>query len=118
LTSISTFTAKANWRGAGSLSPRYLLKIISTFRIKGLFFSSELVHSVFVETETNGSGKMVITWNTKKTAYGYDFIISRIGYQSYEVIKTGTCPTRAKAVLLGKKWSRYLKAKQNEARPK
>jgi hypothetical protein len=57
--------AKANWRGAGSPSPRYLLKIISTFRIKELFFSSELAHSVFVGTETNGSGKMAIKINSK-----------------------------------------------------
>lgn len=55
---------------------------------------------------------MVITWNTRKISNGYEFIISRVGYQSYEVIKTGVCPTRAKAVLLGKKWSRYLKSQE------
>lgn len=58
---------------------------------------------------------MVITWNTRKTAAGYEFIISRVGHQSYEVLKTGTCLTRAKAVLLGKKWARYLKSQQEAA---
>jgi hypothetical protein len=55
---------------------------------------------------------MVITWNTRKTAAGYEFIITRVGYKSYEVIKTGVCSSRAKAALQGKKWSRYLKSQQ------
>jgi len=58
---------------------------------------------------------MTITWNTRKTDAGYEFIISRVGYQSYEVIKTGVCSSRAKAVLLGKKWCRYLKSQQAAA---
>lgn len=59
---------------------------------------------------------MVITWNTHKTADGFEYRIYTVGYQvQSEILKTGICTTRAQAVMMAKKWTRYFKAQQRAA---
>lgn len=59
---------------------------------------------------------MVTTWNTHKTEAGFEFRVYRLGYQVPTVVlKTGVRPSRAKAVLLAKKWVRYFKAQERVA---
>lgn len=54
---------------------------------------------------------MVITWNTHKTAAGFEFRVYSFGYQVPNVtLKTGTCSSRAKAKLMAQKWVRFLKS--------
>jgi hypothetical protein len=52
---------------------------------------------------------MTITWNTTKTSEGFEFRVFTVGYQvPSQELKTGVCPSRARAVLLAKKWVRYF----------
>jgi hypothetical protein len=54
---------------------------------------------------------MIITWNTTKTAGGFEYRIYQMGYQmAAQTLKTGICATRAQATLRAKKWTRYFKA--------
>jgi hypothetical protein len=66
---------------------------------------------------------MNISWNTTKTAAGYNFrvylIVGRTEaegpfddglYGRITTLKTGTCATRAQAKGLAQRWGRYLKA--------
>jgi len=58
----------------------------------------------------------VITWNTHKTATGYEFRVYTVGYQvPSEILKTGTCTSRAVAKLQAQKWVRYFKAMERRA---
>lgn len=58
----------------------------------------------------------VITWNTTKTAAGYEWRVYSFGYQIPETtLKTGVRTTRAKATLQARKWTRFLKAEQARA---
>lgn len=63
----------------------------------------------------------LITWNTKKkTAKAYQFIVKEIiatdepqpngEFTITNVLKTGTCKTRAQAKIKGIQWSRRLRA--------
>jgi hypothetical protein len=68
--------------------------------------------SVSSERET----EMITTWRTTKTETGFSFTVFQIGYQVPSVtLKTGECSSRAKAMLLAKKWVRYFKAQQRVA---
>jgi hypothetical protein len=59
---------------------------------------------------------MVTTWNTHKTEAGFEFRVYRLGYQvPTETLKQGVCSSRAKAVLLAKKWVRWFKAQERKA---
>jgi hypothetical protein len=64
----------------------------------------------------NGAGQMVISWRTHKIEEGFQFQIVRIGYAvPTEVIKSGVCATRAQAMGMAKKWTRYYKAQERAA---
>ena len=59
---------------------------------------------------------MIITWNTSKTAQGFEFRVYQMGYQvPSQTLKTGVCVSRAQATLRAKKWTRYFKAQQKTA---
>ncbi len=59
---------------------------------------------------------MVITWNTTKTSKGFEFKVIKVGYNvPTETLKSGTLPTRPRAVTQAKKWVRYLKAQAKAA---
>jgi hypothetical protein len=59
---------------------------------------------------------MIITWNTQKTAEGFEFRVYQFAYQvSSQTLKIGVCATRAQATLRAKKWTRYFKAQQRVA---
>lgn len=54
---------------------------------------------------------MVITWNTKKVAGGFEWRVYTVGYQMKSVVlKTGIRPTRAQAKGRAQKWHNYLNA--------
>lgn len=58
----------------------------------------------------------VITWNTTKTADGFQFRVYSFDYQMPNItLKIGVLPTRARAVLQAKKWTRYFKAQSKLA---
>lgn len=55
----------------------------------------------------------VVSWNTKKTAAGFEFRVYSFDYQVADVEHArGTLPTRAQAVARAKQWVRYIKAQQ------
>jgi len=56
-------------------------------------------------TETN----MVYCWHTTKTAGGYQWKVTKIGYEVPTVLlKSGVAKTRAIAVRMAKEWKMYL----------
>ena len=58
----------------------------------------------------------VIGWNTHKVSNGFQFNVYSFGYQVETVIlKTGVLPSRARAVLVAKKWTMFLKSQAQAA---
>lgn len=58
----------------------------------------------------------VITWNTTKTAEGFEFHVYSFGYQiPDETLKRGVVRSRAIATRLGKQWAAYFKSQQRRA---
>lgn len=56
---------------------------------------------------------MVITWNTKKVAGGYEWRVYTVGYQVKSItLKSGIRPTRAQAEGRAQKWMLYLSHQQ------
>lgn len=57
----------------------------------------------------------VISWRTKKTPNGFEFLVVELAYQvKTEILKTGVLPTRARAVARAKKWVRHLKSQESQ----
>jgi hypothetical protein len=57
----------------------------------------------------------VISWNTTKTATGFDFHVYSFGHQlATETLKRGTTSSRAIATGQAKKWTRWFKAQQRK----
>lgn len=56
----------------------------------------------------------VVTWNTHKTAAGYQFKVYTVGYQVPTVVlKEGVMSSRARAKTRAQAWVRYYKGGKN-----
>lgn len=54
--------------------------------------------------------KPVISWNTTKTAEGYEWRVYAVAYQApTQTLKAGVVKSRAVATRLAKQWTLYLK---------
>jgi hypothetical protein len=69
---------------------------------------------VFIETEH--TDMTCITWNTTKTAAGYEWKVYSFGYQIPNVtLASGVCATRERATYAAKKMTRFHKAQARQA---
>ena len=64
-----------------------------------------------IDRQTKGKKMGVVTWRTHKTETGFDYAVIEIAYKTpTKTLKTGTLPTRARAVTKAKAWVRFFKA--------